>query len=816
MSSTARSSHGGRDSDTDGSRAHAMGSARDPRSRSSSAAPSASQRSSARSTPRTARSAIESARYSNSGGSGYGSGYGSRRGEDDDRDGDEEGAYHYQSETDSQQQQPPDSEDLGWGMDGDSETGGGFEDSASPRSLSLNPPSARTRMTCAKKIHPLHQSTHIVANPTPHQDPSPPSTARSYHSSSSSVSYNPPLHKTSSALLRKSHNHLRQKMTHTASGSYENSDAPSPRTNTAAVEYYSSGEEAPNNEENYEDEDVGEDGHYSDDPTSDTQSRSPPIDAAEPEDQGATPSIEYSNQDENEDGGGGDYEQHRHIGSHQHLDTYHYHCDTSRLPRPQKSPAHNKHRRPARGVSNAQSIFKKIVDSKRRIKFSLWYLKDFGPMPISFRPSTLAQLVKKGPAAPSVAVIPALSPSQLSFSDLTIDFATQDLRQRHHRACFKISLGSAREIPNPGPQAEVISRRVRVCLWRDVGADSSSVGNCHTVMAILTEMHPTISHWRFKSKQGVWIQRHDENTFLVRSNSPPDLNLKLLFELCILVRNVNKQPKNSIKSAELSCGWAMLPLFPQGQLLQMKSYELPLQGGTPKDIGIPLETLLPRTGKEGRPILNIKLSELGRSERSEAAYLPDVIVTSFSTAPLICEYRRELLDALVLQRTPSHGFVRCGALGDSVLEPFLRILDDWQLLEAAKRVWHEACENNGAGTGGGLVNSVRREKGARALARRQAFRQAITTLWPLLHCLPAIHEPEGDAEGNPHAGRRYDTINAYLSRSFPTALLVSNGIGTVGGVSVGAIGLAENTQGFEFEPFVATELRYQHPQFHNI
>ena len=87
----------------------------------------------------------------------------------------------------------------------------------------------------------------------------------------------------------------------------------------------------------------------------------------------------------------------------------------------------------------------------------------------------------------------------------------------------------------------------------------------------------------------------------------------------------------------------------------------------------------------------MKLSPLSRSEQEDCSCLPDKVVTSFSTAPLIRMYRELQLDCLVkpvAPQLPASGMV----VSDPVLTVFPHVLDDPLSLEALKYLWQvELC-----------------------------------------------------------------------------------------------------------------------------
>ena len=97
----------------------------------------------------------------------------------------------------------------------------------------------------------------------------------------------------------------------------------------------------------------------------------------------------------------------------------------------------------------------------------------------------------------------------------------------------------------------------------------------------------------------MFLQRTGENSFLVRTHHN-DPQLALLFELCVVFKKKAKAQATEDQTGELCCGWCSLPLFQPTQgttpggigvggtpgndkLLEFRTYELALQGGTPFD-----------------------------------------------------------------------------------------------------------------------------------------------------------------------------------------------------------------------------------------
>jgi hypothetical protein len=266
------------------------------------------------------------------------------------------------------------------------------------------------------------------------------------------------------------------------------------------------------------------------------------------------------------------------------------------------------------GLRRAMTTMPTAGGGGSQVRPSLDYLKSYGPMPVGFRPSTIALLCRKGKCSIAAAMTPALGAAGVSYRDLAVDPATQTVRKRFVRSTCKVTVVAAKMIPPPGAPAQVVSRRIRAVLWDS--ERSEPIGSSHMVLAAI-ESSSRPKEWKFSGNQGIWVRRSGENAFLLRSGSASPA-ICLLLELCIVVRRLARDDAGA-PTAELSCGWGKLPLFNKdGEFVALNhKHKVPLEGGTPYDAGIaidPLEEAAKAKTKECGPTLTVKLSSLSRAD----------------------------------------------------------------------------------------------------------------------------------------------------------------------------------------------------------
>ncbi|KAM6997733.1 nephrocystin-1 isoform 2-T2 [Tautogolabrus adspersus] len=312
-------------------------------------------------------------------------------------------------------------------------------------------------------------------------------------------------------------------------------------------------------------------------------------------------------------------------------------------------------------------------------------LSAMGAIPSGFRPSTLNKLLVEEGATyrASHNIQPKLSESKLSFSDLFLDPDTGRVRARQVRTCVCFSLWSCRMIPTPGVGVQVLSRHIRLCAF-----DGTEVlSNIHTVRATYNPKSPKT--WTFSPRvTGILPTLLDGECFLRCNSASPDLGI--LFELGVtFIRN------STGERGDLSCGWAFLKLTDDsGNPIPYRTYELPVNGGTPYEKDVAVEAAVTRGSPAGvfqqmlqarrQPKLIIKLKSANNSTRTQLSLLPDTLLHSQNCIQLLALHRQLLADALLLDRpTMQNADPICRPL----LATFPKLLDEPDLLDALRTAW---------------------------------------------------------------------------------------------------------------------------------
>ncbi|XP_078788629.1 nephrocystin-1 isoform X2 [Oryzias latipes] len=315
-------------------------------------------------------------------------------------------------------------------------------------------------------------------------------------------------------------------------------------------------------------------------------------------------------------------------------------------------------------------------------------LSAMGAIPPGFRPSTLGKLLEEEGETyrASRYIKPELSQSQLSFKDLLLNPDTGRVHARQVKTSVCFTLWSCRLIPTPGVGVQVLSRHVRVCAF-----DGSQVlSNIHTVRAAYNPKNPKT--WSFSPKMtGLLPVLMDGDCFLRCNSVSP--NLGILFELGVtFIRN------STGEKGELSCGWAFLKLFDEtGNPLSNKTYELPVNGGTPYDKDVTLETSVSR-GSPGSvfqqmlnarrlPKLVVKMKSTNRRTRTQLCVLPETLLHCLSCVNLLALHRQLLAEALLMDRV---SIQNADLMCSPILSSFPVLLDQTDLLDALRSAWLEA------------------------------------------------------------------------------------------------------------------------------
>ncbi|XP_022608672.1 nephrocystin-1 [Seriola dumerili] len=318
-------------------------------------------------------------------------------------------------------------------------------------------------------------------------------------------------------------------------------------------------------------------------------------------------------------------------------------------------------------------------------------LSAMGAIPSGFRPSTLNKLlVDEGVKyRGSHHIQPELSQSQLSFKDLFLDPDTGRVRARQVRTCVCFTLWSCRMIPTPGVGVQVLSRHIRLCAF-----DGTQVlSNIHTVRATYNSRSPKT--WSFSPRMaGILPSLLDGDCFLRCNSTSPDLGI--LFELGVtFIRN------STGERGDLSCGWAFLKLTDDtGSPLPNRTYELPVNGGTPYEKDVAVEASVTRGSQTGvfqqmlqarrQPKLIVKLKSANSRTRTQLSLLPDTLLHCLSCVHLLALHRQLLADTLLMDRpTMQNADLICSP----ILSTFPVLLDQPDLLDALRGAWLDAETN---------------------------------------------------------------------------------------------------------------------------
>uniref|UniRef100_A0AAQ5ZLC6 SH3 domain-containing protein n=1 Tax=Amphiprion ocellaris TaxID=80972 RepID=A0AAQ5ZLC6_AMPOC len=313
-------------------------------------------------------------------------------------------------------------------------------------------------------------------------------------------------------------------------------------------------------------------------------------------------------------------------------------------------------------------------------------LSAMGAIPSGFRPSTLnTLLVEEGETyRGSHYIQPELSQSQLSFKDLFLDPDTGRVRPCQVRTCVCFTLWGCRMIPTPGVGVQVLSRHIRLCAF-----DGAQVlSNIHTVRAAYNSKSPKT--WSFSPRMtGILPTLLDGECFLRCDSTDP--NLGILFELGVtFIRN------STGERGDLSCGWAFLKLTDDaGKPLPNRTYELPVNGGTPYETDVAVEASATKgcgvfqqmLQARRQPKLIVKLKSTNSRTRTQLSLLPDTLLHSLSCVHLLALHRQLLADTLLMDRpTMQDADLICSP----ILSTFPVLLDQTDLLDALRSAWLEA------------------------------------------------------------------------------------------------------------------------------
>ncbi|XP_056423520.1 nephrocystin-1 isoform X2 [Hyla sarda] len=303
-------------------------------------------------------------------------------------------------------------------------------------------------------------------------------------------------------------------------------------------------------------------------------------------------------------------------------------------------------KRPAEDIVSQMSTSKKTQEMS-----AAEALATMGTIPTGFRTSTLSQLLENGDQYKADRYLqPELTSSQLGFKDLFWDSGTKGILPLPTRVSVFLTLWSCKMVPLPGASIQILSRHVRLCLF-----DGNKVlSNIHTVRA--TWLPKNSRTWTFSPRvTGILPSLLDGDCFVRSGSQSPEIGI--LFEVGVTyIRN------STGERGELSCGWTFLKLFDvNGIPTPTKTYELPLNGGTPYERGVEVDPSISRRATSGvfhqiitqrrQPRLLVKIRSLNRSRREMLNLLPETLVGSMCHVPLLVFYRQILGDVLLKERT---------------------------------------------------------------------------------------------------------------------------------------------------------------------
>ncbi|XP_034754745.1 nephrocystin-1 isoform X3 [Etheostoma cragini] len=318
-------------------------------------------------------------------------------------------------------------------------------------------------------------------------------------------------------------------------------------------------------------------------------------------------------------------------------------------------------------------------------------LSAMGAIPSGFRPSSLSKLLMEEGTTyrGSHYIQPELSQSQLSFSDLFLDPDTGRVRARQVRTCVCFSLWSCKMIPTPGVGVQVLSRHIRLCAFNG----TQVLSNIHTVRATYNSKSPKT--WSFSPRMaGILPALLDGDCFLRCNSASP--NLGILFELGVtFIRN------STGERGDLSCGWSFLKLTDDtGNPLPNRTYELPVNGGTPYEKDVAVEASVTRGSPAGvfqqmlqdrrQPRIIIKMKSSNSRTRTQLSLLPDTLLHCLSCIHLLALHRQLLADTLLMDRpTMQNADLICSP----ILSTFPMLLDQPDLMDALRSAWLDAETN---------------------------------------------------------------------------------------------------------------------------
>eukprot|EP01135_Chromosphaera_perkinsii_P003818 Nk52_evm11s256 gene=Nk52_evmTU11s256 len=380
-------------------------------------------------------------------------------------------------------------------------------------------------------------------------------------------------------------------------------------------------------------------------------------------------------------------------------------------------------------------------------------LRAFGAMPSGFRPSTLGQLLSSGDKYwPSTALLPRLDSSGQAFKDIFLDNTSAMVRLQSVFINRFFHVIEAKRIPKPGVGVKVLGRSLKVCLFDK----TKFIGNVHIFRAFGNNDN---DNWQF-DKGSFFNNVASQNNALIRTNCK-NTNLSLLLELCFTYVR-----ESSNEEGEMSCGWAILPLFVDGNLIESKTYVLKLRGGTPYEPGVPLDGTNLRAdstnpwerliGANKMPRIYVRLSNFSRTYSVLSQTLPETIVCSTASMKVMSLYREVMADAL-LKNVPNPGYK--GPRYNPVMQVFPHVCNQKDILESLTQIWNVQ------------FSKLKRSQKRNPEVVKKLFKDVLLQkIWPLVYAADLKPSSVGQLEVEQE---RSDYMTAFLQNT-PTDVLCSN------------------------------------------
>jgi len=322
-------------------------------------------------------------------------------------------------------------------------------------------------------------------------------------------------------------------------------------------------------------------------------------------------------------------------------------------------------------------------------------LRTMGAVPSGFRSSTLAAVACSDDHSAAKFLFPALSPSGLGFRDIKWDSTSNDIKANQTWIMRTMTLVQCKNVPPPGAGVDVVGRFVRICLFDG----KQFLSNVHTVKAELAKLtDPTV--WTFRPPAASTAASASPppvsdcpDAFLRTSSMTP--NVGFLIELCLAYVRVSTEERG-----EMSCGWIHLPFMENhGAPLPSRNYELQLNGGTPFESGVGLDSSSPSKNdanqskwknlisKSKAACIIIRMTTPSAAVKEQLSLLPETLIGSLLHLPLFVFYRQILADHLLRFRVNTDS---AELFQDPFVRFFLRASSCNDVMEACRLSWLEA------------------------------------------------------------------------------------------------------------------------------